>query len=433
MQPVYTSPSKLYPSRCYRTHLISDLVPGEQATLAGRITHLASKKEGHLTDETGCVNFHLPTHLLNTNLGDILELDGIWAPPKFQASKLRMLAPAIGKFSFSARPVRKNLQIRAQILSSIRRFFESNSFLEVETPLLVTSPGMEPNLTAFETSCRTEVRNRKLYLSPSPEYAMKRLLATGLEKIYQISKAFRDESIGSLHNPEFTLLEWYRAYADYGTIMADAEKLIYGLGQEITGSSYLHFRDRKVDLTPPWERMTVREAMVYYSGIQVDPDEDLNAFILEAQEKGHTSVHIDDPYEMAFFKVFLEAVEDKLGRTKPTLLVDYPASMAALSKRKLKQPNLAERFEIYIAGMELANAFTELNDPIEQRSRLESEAILRHAEGNSVYPLDEQFLNSLESGLPPSGGIALGLDRLIMLFTNTRKIKEVIAFPFPEL
>ena len=215
--------------------------------------------------------------------------------------------------------------------------------------------------------------------------------------------------------------------------MADAEKLIYGLGQEITGSSYLHFRDRKVDLTPPWERMTVREAMVYYSGIQVDPDEDLNAFILEAQEKGHTSVHIDDPYEMAFFKVFLEAVEDKLGRTKPTLLVDYPASMAALSKRKLKQPNLAERFEIYIAGMELANAFTELNDPIEQRSRLESEAILRHAEGNSVYPLDEQFLNSLESGLPPSGGIALGLDRLIMLFTNTRKIKEVIAFPFPEL
>ncbi len=425
------NPSPLYPARCARTHRVADLQPGQRATLAGRLI-LAPAERDRLADETGEVCFVAPP--AEVNPGDIVELDGTWTPPTFRASALRVLAPALRRPPpLPDARVRENLRIRARVLSGIRRTFESAGFLEVETPLLVRRPGMEPHLSAFETTCTEGSEKHRLFLPTSPEYAMKRLLSAGFERIFQICKAFRNGEAGSMHNPEFTILEWYRAYADYEAIMADAETLIHRLVRDITGGPFLHYRNRTVDVTPPWERISVREAMHRYAGIDFDPAEDPAAFPRRAREGGHTSVHPDDSHDVAFFKVFLDAVEGHLGRTRPTFLVDYPAAMAALAKRKPDCPGLAERFEIYIAGVELANAFTELNDPHEQRARLEAEAALRRAQGHPVYPVDEQFLAALEAGLPPAGGIALGVDRLVMLLTGAKTIGEVIAFPFPEL
>jgi len=411
---------------------VAELTAGRRAVLAGRLV-TPSAAEAALADETGCVAVGFSASCAaRGRVGDIVEVEGVWAPPVFRADALRALAPAVGPFpTRSPARVRENLRTRARALSGIRAFFDAAGFLEVETPLLVRCPGMEPHLTAFET--RYGAEDLRLFLPTSPEYAMKRLLSAGFERIYQVCKAFRREDAGAMHNPEFTILEWYRAYADYHAIMADAEALVARLAREMTGGTCLTYRGRTVDLTPPWERVSVREAMVRYAGVAPDPFEDLPAFVRAARAQGHASVRDDDTAEVAFFRVFLDAVEGRLGRERPTFLVDYPVSMGALAKRKPGCAGLAERFEIYIAGMELANAFTELNDPAEQRARLEAEAGQRRAEGSPVYPVDEAFLGALAAGMPPSGGIALGVDRLVMLLTGAETIRDVIAFPFPEL
>ena len=227
--------------------------------------------------------------------------------------------------------------------------------MEVDTPLMVPQPGMEPHLEAFQTTYEM----RQFYLHTSPEYAMKRLLAAGFERIYQICKVFRHEPVGRMHTPEFTMLEWYRAYADYTDIMVDTEYLIAELATDLHGEPVVRTDQYAVDLTPPWERLTVREAMFRYAGIAADPYSETAAFIRQA---GHSTVDRDDPPDVAFFKVFLDRVEPHLGVQKPTILYDYPAPMAALARRKSSAPDLAERFEVYIAGVELCNAFTELND-----------------------------------------------------------------------
>ena len=259
---------------------------------------------------------------------------------------------------------------------------------------------------------------------------MKRLLSSGYERIFQICKSFRQDIPGPMHNPEFTLLEWYRAYADYTTIMADAENLIHGLVREVTGDSSVLYRGRTIDFTPPWQRLTVRDAFARYAGVYADPAADLDAFIREARQQGHRSVFPDDPFEVAYFKVFLDAVEKQLGAGRPTFLVDYPAEMAALARLKQNAPGIAERFELYVSGVELANAFTELNNPVEQRARLENEAAQRKHSGRTAYPIDEEFLGALQAGMPPAGGIALGVDRLVMVLADARHIRDVVAIPF---
>ena len=258
---------------------------------------------------------------------------------------------------------------------------------------------------------------------------MKRLLAGGFERIYQICKVFRDEPVGRMHAPEFTMIEWYRAFADYADIMVDTEYLIAGLATDLHGEPVVRMGQCAVDLTPPWERISVREAMLRYAGVTADPYLETADFIRQA---GHSTVDEDDPPDVAFFKVFLDQVEPHLGVQKPAILYDYPAPMAALAKRKSSAPDLAERFEVYIAGVELCNAFTELNDPDEQRQRLEEEAAQRVREGNPAYPIDERFLAALEYGMPPSGGIALGVDRLVMLLTGASSIGEVMAFSMSD-
>ena len=413
-------PSSLYPARCKRTHHICELQAGEFAVVAGRLV-----ERNVLSDETGTVRLCFST-VHEARVGDIVEVEGCFEDDVFCATGLRVLVPSRDADASLSQSVQANLRKRARIIAGIRRFFDEKGFVEVDTPLMVPQPGMEPHLEAFQTTYEM----RQFYLHTSPEYAMKRLLAAGFERIYQICKVFRHESVGRMHTPEFTMLEWYRAYADYTHIMVDTEYLIAGLATNLHGEPVVRTDQCAVDLTPPWERLTVRDAMLRYAGIAADPYSDTAAFIRQA---GHLTVDKNDSPEVAFFKVFLDRVEPHLGTQKPTILYDYPAPMAALARRKSSAPDLAERFEVYIAGVELCNAFTELNDPDEQRQRLEEEAAQRVREGNPVYPIDECFLSALEYGMPPSGGIALGVDRLIMLLTGASSIGEVMAFPVSDL
>ena len=412
-------PSPQYPSRCKRTHRVCELQSGAFAVLAGRLTD-----RDLLSDETGSVRLCFNT-AHEARVGDIVEVEGRFEDDVFDASGLRVLVPSRDGPVPLSQSVQANLRQRARIISGIRRFFDAKGFVEVETPLMVSQPGMEPHLEAFQTVYEM----RQFYLHTSPEYAMKRLLAGGFERIYQICKVFRHEPVGRMHTPEFTMIEWYRAFADYTDIMVDTEYLIAELATDLHGKPVVRTDECAVDLTPPWERISVREAMLRYAGVTADPYLETADFIRQA---GHETVDEDDPPDVAFFKVFLDQVEPHLGTQKPAILYDYPAPMAALAKRKSDAPDLAERFEVYIAGVELCNAFTELNDPDEQRQRLEEEAAQRVREGNPAYPIDERFLAALEYGMPPSGGIALGVDRLVMLLTGASSIGEVMAFPMSD-
>jgi lysyl-tRNA synthetase class 2 len=324
---------------------------------------------------------------------------------------------------------RSHLLLRGKIIQAIRRFFAEGGFVEVETPYLVPSPGMEPHLVALETNVQTpDGEKRKMYLHTSPEYAMKKLLGGGWDKIFQICRVFRDEEVSRTHQVEFTMLEWYRAHANYRKIMEDCEGLLDFLSREILKGSELIYQGKKIDLAPPAERLSVARAMQLYGKADIEKNHDGPSLLEEAKAGGFRF----DPgayysFEEIFFKIFLEAVEPRLGSPKPTILYDYPASMGALARLKPGNPCWAERFELYVAGLELANAFSELTDPAEQRKRFESEQRLRAVLQKPLYPIDEELLAAL-SRMPPSAGIALGVDRLVMLFCDAPAIQDVLAF-----
>ena len=336
-----------------------------------------------------------------------------------------MFSPHLPDHSPSA-----NLLRRAKIIQGVRQFFVEQGFVEVETPALVDSPGMEPHLSALEIHCTLpDGKKKRKFLHTSPEYCMKKLLGAGWGKIFQICRVFRDGEVGPTHQIEFTILEWYRAHADYRRIMEDCEELIGHLAERVLGRNEISYQGKRIDLTPPFQRLSVARAMSLYAGVDIGRNRDAPSLLEEVRSKGYRL----DPdgtysYDDIFFKVFLEVVEPALGLTKPTILYDYPASMAALARLKAENPFWAERFEIYAAGLELANAFSELNDPLEQRGRFEEEQKLRARLGKPVYPIDEELLGAL-SRMPPSAGIALGLDRLVMLFCDAPSIQEVLAFP----
>jgi elongation factor P--(R)-beta-lysine ligase len=338
---------------------------------------------------------------------------------------------------------------RAKIIEEAREFFKERDFLEVETPSLVKLPGMEPYLDVFKTRFEPEghkeggsVGAEDMYLITSPEYAMKKLLVGGAEKIFQICKSFRNkETGGPLHNPEFTLLEWYRAYADYEDIMKDTEELVCDLAVLVNGESVIRFQGREIDVSTPWPRMKVKEAFEKYAGIPVSDFEDLERMRAAVRGKGY-KVSDEAPFDELFFVVFMNEIEPKLGLvesgkesdevTRPVILYEYPASMAALSK-KCADERYAQRFEAYIAGVELCNAFTELNDWSEQKKRLMAEREERKRLGKHDYAVDDSFVSALRFGMPPSGGNALGIDRLVMLLLDVPDIRDVLFFPHEDL
>jgi len=325
---------------------------------------------------------------------------------------------------------RNNLLRRGKIIQGIRQYFLREGFVEVETPCLVSSPGMEPHLVALEVAItRPDGAKRKMYLHTSPEYYMKKLLAQGWDRIFQICRVFRDEEFGATHEVEFTMLEWYRAHADYRKIMEDCEGLLHFLSLEVLGKTEVSYQGKIINLSPPAERLSVSRAMEIYGGVDIEENSDGASLLAAAKSRGYRFERGEVySFDEVFFKVFLEEVEPHLGNSKATFLHDYPASMAALARLKPENSLWAERFELYIAGLEMANAFSELIDPVEQKRRFESEQKLRAELQKPLYPIDEELLEAL-SHMPPSAGIALGVDRLVMLFCDAARIQEVMAFP----
>lgn len=320
---------------------------------------------------------------------------------------------------------------RAKIIRAIRDFFWQKNFLEAETPIAASVPGQEPYLEIFDTEVRDD-RGKKFSaaLNTSPEYAMKKLLAAGFQNIFQITKAFRNnESFGGLHNPEFTILEWYRQNASYVNIMKDTEDLVLHILAALGLPEVIEYQRKKIDFRAPWEHITVAEAMKRYASVE---NLSYDTLVAAAKEKGY-QVKDGEAYDSVFFKIFLNEVENKFDPSRPVILYDYPIELAALAKRKDNNPALSERFEVYVGGLELANAFGELLDADEQKARFLEDQKVRGAEGKKVYPIDEDFIDALRSGIAPSGGIALGVDRLVMLLTNQNKIEDVIFFPAKEM
>lgn len=334
---------------------------------------------------------------------------------------------------FSQRDRTDNLKLRALTLLRLRSALDERGYLEVETPVLVRAAGLEPHLEAIDVEGYGT-------LAGSPEYQMKRLLSQGYERIYYLGKAFRGGESGDHHNVEFTLLEWYRAGAGYLDLAAETEALVAEVAEAVNGTTRVNRPGwGELELKPPWERKTVSEAMREHAGVELWLEEgpggewDRDRLREEASKAG-VSVRDDMDSEEMFFRVFVEKVEPRLGRRRPTILYDWPVPLAALSRvRSDGGRAVAERFEVFAGGLELANAFGELTDGAEQRARLERDQRIREAAGKPVYPVDEKFLSALEQGIPDCAGIALGVDRLIMLLSGAKTIREVMAFAFDEL
>ena len=322
---------------------------------------------------------------------------------------------------------------RARLATETRRLLGALGYDEVETPILVPAPGMEPHLTPFEAPWRPEGGGaaRPCWLITSPEYAMKRLLADGFERVFQLSRVFRNGELSVTHNPEFTMLEFYRAGTDYRGIMSDLERLIEAAARALHagGEASAERAGRRIDLTAPFERLTVQEAFLRHAGVDLAACRgDGDRLRAAARAAGHEAGPDGEPFEDAYFRLMLAEVEPRLGAARPTFLTDWPASMAALARIKPGDPRWAERFELYAGGLELANGFTELTDATEQRARLLEEQAQRRRLGRPVLPLDEPFLAALPR-MPDAGGVAVGFDRLLMLLTGAGSIGEVLLFP----
>ncbi len=314
-------------------------------------------------------------------------------------------------------------------MGQIRNFFDAQDFLEVETPALQICPVMDAHIHAFKTDLLGVDRSveQTMYLHTSPEFDMKKLLSAGMERIYQICHVYRNAEGSALHSPEFTLLEWYRTGADYHDLMDDCIELCRSLGVET-----FKYKNHECDPFKEWERVSVCEAFEKYTEIELQNylgDKDL--FALAANNIGIRTVE-EDAWDDIFHAIMAEKIEPNLGQGVPTILYDYPISMAALSRKKEKDPRFAERFELYICGVEIANAFSELMDAKEQRARYEDEMALKKKLYGETYPPDEEFFKALEH-MPESAGIALGVDRLIMLATDADDISDVLWAPVHRL
>lgn len=320
---------------------------------------------------------------------------------------------------------RAGLARRASLLAGIRAWFGEAGFVEVETPALQISPGMEVHLAPFGTELlEPDGRRRRLSLHTSPELTMKKLLVAGEERIFQFARTFRNGERSATHHPEFTMLEWYRADAGWRDAVADCEAVLALAGPVLT------WRGRRVPASAPFEMLSVEEAFRRHVGIAVHDagEHDLR----EACRRRNIHPDQSDTWDDLYFRLFLNRIEPHLGYDRPTVLHGYPARMAALARIDPHDPRLCERFEIYVAGLEIANAFGELTDAAEQRRRFEAVRAERLRLHGESLEIDDDFLNALEFGMPPSTGVALGFDRLAMLATGTERITDVLWAPVAE-
>ena len=435
----------------------SDLEAGAETESAYRVAGRLSARRGHggaafldLVDRSGRIQVHARKDVLgdesfeqltDLDLGDMVGIDGTAFSSRRGELTLRAtdwallaksLAPPPDKFhgleDTETRYRRRELDLianeetrelfilRSRVVAAIRRWLDERGFLEVETPVLQPLYG---GALARPFTTHHNALDRDLYLRIATELYLKRLIVGGLERVYELGKDFRNEGLSPKHNPEFTMLEWYEAYADYSDIAAELEELVSFVAAEI---GY----EGEIDFSAPWRRVSLRDAIEEKTGVDVLAHRDRDALVAAAAEQG-IELAAGDTWPQLVDDLLTKHVEPELR--DPTFVVDYPVELSPFAKAHRSEPGLVERFECFVAGMEFANAFTELNDPDEQRARFEEQQ--RHtAEGDDeAQPYDEDYVRALEQGMPPTGGIGVGVDRLVMLLSGRASIREVVLFP----
>ncbi len=419
--------------------------------LAGRLVQWDTLLEGHfsgvLRDFSGQVSFQIDS---NTNcslapakfrVGDMVEVSFGSSATGILAKELRRLVPTQVEWPLLLREAanwkratvleeqKALFEKRSRLIQTIRAFFLERGFMEIDAPSLVPFPGQEPHLEPFKTTYAPAGQlPRPFYLQTSPEFSMKKLLAAGFEKIFYLGHSFRNEPVSALHQPEFLMLEWYRAYVDYTALMTDCEDLLRTLAESLYKTGRFSFQKAPLNFSPPFQRLSLREALQQFAGIDYDSVRTADAFAEAARKRGYAAVEPSWAWDDIFFEIFLNEIEPHLGKPVPTFLTEYPVSMGALARRKEADPDFVERFELYIAGIELANAFTELNDPEEQKARFLEDQAVRKRAGKEPFPIDTDFLDALRIGMPPAAGIALGVDRLLMILLNQTSIEKISYF-----
>ena len=371
-----------------------------------------------LINESGIQKHSIPSSRPEIHVGDIVKDLKVITKQVSPNAKLtdRILHPRR----------MKAMRVRRQVELATRDYFFNENFHEVCTPLLVRSPGMEAHIDPFQLS-------KGSFLPSSPEFAMKKLLVGGLEKIFQICHAFRDEPFSKHHRPEFTMLEFYRAYSNDEAIQHDIEKLVESIAIGIHRKSTIEYQKKQIDLTTPWPRLKVNELFKSHLNIDLAIETTSEKLRNRADQAG---VRTDktDTWDEIYFRLWIERIEPKLPSDRAVFVTHYPASQAALSNLEVDDQGAvwAKRFEAYIGGIELCNGYDELTDSRVQRERFENEIAVRKASGGVVSPLDEEFLAALDEGMPPSGGVALGLDRLVMLMSDEDDIEYCFWLnPYP--
>ena len=434
----------------------------EQVTIAGRL--MAIRKMGkasfaHVQDQWGRLQIYLKRDEIGQevyqafkafDLGDIVEVRGYafrtkTGEPSLHASSIRLLTKCLrplpekwhGLSDVEVRYRQRYLDLivseetrdtfrkRAKIISAIRRFFDQREFLEVETPVMAT---VASGASARPFITHHNALDLRLDLRIALELPLKKLVVGGLPRVYEIGRIFRNEGISTQHNPEFTMLEFYQAFATYETLMDLTEELFVELAEQVVGSTTVPFREKEIDFSRPWKRVSMRDAIYEIGGVSRDFDLDT----LEGVKGAAASLGLDhvaeiDDYGKALYEVFDAHVEEKI--VNPTFITRHPLSISPLARPALDDARFTDRFELMIAGMELANAFSELNDAEDQRSRFEDQVKARQAGDEEAMGLDEDFVCALEYGLPPTAGQGIGIDRLVMLLTDSASIRDVILFP----
>jgi len=320
--------------------------------------------------------------------------------------------------------VRDTFRKRALITAAIRQYLNEQGFIEIETPVLQAEAGgaeARPFITYHNTL------EMPLYLRIATELHLKRLIVGGFEKVFELGRIFRNEGISTKHNPEFTSIEVYQAYADYTDMMALTEAIITTAAQQVLGTLILNYQGETIDLTPPWQRVTMHEIVAKVTGVDFQQFGELEQAKAAAQQVGVSDLDRCDTIGRVLNEVFEQAVEPTL--IQPTFVLDYPVEISPLAKPHRHKPGLVERFELFIVGREHANSFSELTDPLDQRQRLEAQAARKAAGDLEAHSVDDDFLTALEHGMPPTGGLGIGIDRLVMLLTDSPSIRDVIAFP----
>jgi lysyl-tRNA synthetase class 2 len=455
-----------YPPRSARTHAARQVVEtldelaGRSVTVAGRLRtrrDMGKTVFADLEDGSGRLQLMFRTNVLGAesvefvksclDLGDIVEASGQpmrtrTGEPTVEVREVRLLAKALNPLPdkwhgvedvelrhrqryvdlLANAETRDLFRRRARIIGTMRRYLDERGYVEVETPVLQPIYGGGA-ARAFTT--RHNALDQTLYLRIAKELYLKRLLVGGLERVYEVGKDFRNEGMSTKHNPEFTMMELYQAYADYNDIMALLEDMVCALALEVNGSTRVTFRGHELELRPPWERKPLREALRDATGVdpETHPDvEDLAAAVREAgveARPGATRAELVDQ--------LLDATERQL--IQPTFLTDYPVELSPFAKKKPGHPALTERFEAFVGGIELANAFTELNDPVDQEARFREQMAEREGGNEEANEYDDDYVRALMYGLPPTGGLGVGVDRLVMILTGSDSIRDVILFP----